>query len=335
MSKLSIIILNFKKDSMNLTEIEKKLADIFENFNRDEFIYDFLVAYGTSKTSITRLKKGDFNLSKNENEVLYKRKIFFKVEDTDKLLSTTENTARDENVLKHNPRFIITTDFKHFVAKDIKLGKNLDIELQELPNYFNFFLPLSGSEVYKSKNDNKADREAAYKMAILYDLLIEENPDIYNSKKSIHNLNIFLSRLLFCYFAEDTEIFEEESIFTNTLVQHTEDNGSNVHEFLNRLFERLNNKEMNNYPSYLAKFPYVNGGLFKDNIYTPIFSSKARKILIDLGELDWKEINPDIFGSMIQAVVVKEYRSDIAKIGLNRTTMQELDRTQKRSLTGQ
>ncbi len=311
MSKLSIIILNFKKDSMNLTEIEKKLADIFENFNRDEFIYDFLVAYGTSKTSITRLKKGDFNLSKNENEVLYKRKIFFKVEDTDKLLSTTENTARDENVLKHNPRFIITTDFKHFVAKDIKLGKNLDIELQELPNYFNFFLPLSGSEVYKSKNDNKADREAAYKMAILYDLLIEENPDIYNSKKSIHNLNIFLSRLLFCYFAEDTEIFEEESIFTNTLVQHTEDNGSNVHEFLNRLFERLNNKEMNNYPSYLAKFPYVNGGLFKDNIYTPIFSSKARKILIDLGELDWKEINPDIFGSMIQAVVVKEYRSDM------------------------
>lgn len=60
---------------MNLTEIEKNLANIFENFNSDEFIYDFLVAYGTSKTSITRLKKGDFNLSKNENEVLYKKDI--------------------------------------------------------------------------------------------------------------------------------------------------------------------------------------------------------------------------------------------------------------------
>lgn len=296
---------------MNLTEIEKSLADIFKNFNSNEFIYDFLVAYGTSKTSITRLKKGDFNLSKNENEVLYKKKIFFKVEDSDKLLSTIENVAKDENILKHKPRFIITTDFKHLVAKDTKLGRNLDIELQELPNYFNFFLPLAGSEVYKAKNDNKADREAAYKMAILYDLLLEENPNIYNTKESIHNLNIFLSRLLFCYFAEDTEIFEEESIFTNTLVQHTEDNGSNVHEFLNRLFERLNNKESNNYPSYLAKFPYVNGGLFKDNIDTPIFSSKARKILIDLGDLDWKEINPDIFGSMIQAVVVEEYRSDM------------------------
>ncbi|MFX4267756.1 class I SAM-dependent DNA methyltransferase [Aliarcobacter butzleri] len=296
---------------MNLTEIEKNLADIFKNFNSNEFIYDFLVAYGTSKTSITRLKKGDFNLSKNENEVLYKKKIFFKVEDSDKLLSTIENAAKDENILKHKPRFIITTDFKHLVAKDIKLGRNLDIELQELPNYFNFFLPLSGSEVYKAKNDNKADREAAYKMAILYDLLLEENPNIYNTKESIHNLNIFLSRLLFCYFAEDTEIFAEESIFTNTLVQHTEDNGSNVHEFLNRLFERLNNKESNNYPSYLAKFPYVNGGLFKDIIDTPIFSPKARKILIELGDLDWKEINPDIFGSMIQAVVVEEYRSDM------------------------
>lgn len=296
---------------MNVKEIENKLQGIIDNFSKEEFIYDLLLAYGISKTSVTRLKKGDFNLSKNKNEILYKKKIFFKVEEADKLLDTVDTLSKDESILKQQPRFMIATDYKHIVAKDLKIGKNLDIEIDELPKYFDFFLPLAGSEVYKASNDNKADRDAAYKMAMLYDLLREENPDIYNCKEAIHNLNIFLSRLLFCYFAEDTEIFEEESIFTNTLVQHTDDNGSDTHEFLNRLFERLNSKESDGFASYLTKFPYVNGGLFKDNIDTPIFSSKARKVLIELGDLNWKEINPDIFGSMIQAVVIDEYRSDL------------------------
>ena len=296
---------------MNTKEIEHNIKAIFDNFTEEEFIYDLLVAFGISKTSVTRLKKGDFNLSKVENEILYKKKIFFKVEETNKILSTLENVSKEERILKHKPRFAIVTDYKHIVAKDLKLGRNLDIELNELPNYFDFFLPLAGSEVYNASNDNEADRNASYKMATLYDLLREENPDIYNSKEKIHQLNIFLSRLLFCYFAEDTGIFEEDSIFTNTLAQHTESNGSDTHEFLNHLFERLNAEKEDKFPEYLKKFPYVNGGLFKDYIDAPKFSYKARKVLIELGDLDWKDINPDIFGSMIQAVVIDEYRSDL------------------------
>ncbi len=296
---------------MNTKDIEYNLQNIINNFNEEEFIYDLLLAYGISKTSITRLKKGDFNLSKNENEILYKKKIFFKVEDSDKLLDTVDTLSKDESILKQQPRFMIATDYKHLVAKDLKLGKNLDIEIEDLPKYFDFFLPLAGSEVYKASNDNKADRDAAYKMAILYDLLREENPEIYNCQEQIHNLNIFLSRLLFCYFAEDTQIFKEESIFTNTLVQHTQDDGRDTHEFLTQLFERLNTLDVNGFPEYLRKFEYVNGDLFKDTIDIPVFTLKARKVLIELGELDWKEINPDIFGSMIQAVVQDEYRSDL------------------------
>ena len=296
---------------MNVKEIEQNVQNIIDNFSKEEFIYDLLRAYGISKTSITRLKKGDFNLSKNENEILYKKKIFFKVENSDRLLTTVDDIAKDEQILKHNPRFAIVTDYKHLVAQDLKLGKNLDIKTKELPNYFDFFLPLAGSEVYNASNDNEADRNASYKMAVLYDLLKEENPKIYKSKEQIHNLNIFLSRLLFCYFAEDTGIFEEESIFTNTLVQHTDSSGGDTHEFLNHLFERLNTKKRDGFPVYLTKFPYVNGDLFKNNIETPHFSYKARKVLIELGDLEWKNINPDIFGSMIQAVVVDEYRSDL------------------------
>lgn len=306
---------------MNSKEIESNVKQIFEDFSKEEFIYDLLVAYGTSKTSVTRLKKGDFNLSKLDGEILYKKKIFFKEDSANQLLSSIENLSKEDRILKHSPRFAIVTDFETLVAKDLKIGKNLDIALKDLPKYFDFFLPLAGSEVYNTSNDNKADRDAAYKMAQLYDNLINANPDIYNSKENIHGLNIFLSRLLFCFFAEDTEIFNEEGIFTNTLVQHTSDDGSDMHVFLNDLFRRLNTKENLHFPAYLACFPYVNGGLFRDSIDSPVFNFKARKTLIELGELNWKDINPDIFGSMIQAVVLPDYRSDL---GMHYTSVENI-----------
>lgn len=296
---------------MNSHEIEHNVKRIFENFSKENFLYDLLLAFGISKSSITRLKSGDFNLSKTEGEILYKKKVFFKVEKADKLLSSIESVAKDERIIKHHPRFAILTDFKSLVAKDLRLGRNLDISIIDLPNHYAFFLPLAGSEVYHSTNDNEADRNAAYKMAQLYDLLITQNPNVYNSKEGIHSLNIFLSRLLFCFFAEDTEIFEGESIFTSTLYQHTNENGSDTHLFLDRLFERLNSENTKGFPSHFAQFPYVNGGLFRDPISSPVFTAKARKILVELGELNWRDINPDIFGSMIQAVVIPEYRSDL------------------------
>jgi len=292
-----------------------------DNFSKEEFIFDLLVAYGISKTSVTRLKKGDYNLSKETNEILYKKKIFFKTEVADKLLSSLEEVSKEERILKQQPRFAVLTDFEQLVAKDLKKGKNLDIKLKELPNYFDFFLPLAGSEVYNASNNNEADRDASYKMASLYDLLIEENPTIYHSKESIHNLNIFLSRLLFCFFAEDTEIFEKESIFTDTLAQHTAEDGKDTHTFLDDLFDRLNTENASHLPEYLRKFEYVNGGLFGQKISAPVFTAKARKTLIELGELDWKNINPDIFGSMIQAVVIPEYRSDL---GMHYTSVENI-----------
>lgn len=306
---------------MKSTEIKHNVQNLIDNFSKDEFVFDLLIAYGISKTSVTRLKKGDYNLSKVDGEILYKKKIFFKVEATDKLLSSIESITKEERILKQQPRFAILTDNKQIVAKDLKLGKNLDIKLKELPNYHDFFLPLAGSEVYNSGNNNEADRNASYKMASLYDLLIDENPTIYNSKESIHSLNIFLSRLLFCFFAEDTEIFKDESIFTNTLVQHTTQDGLDTNLFLDDLFDRLNTENVEHLPEYLRKFEYVNGGLFGQKINAPLFNFKARKTLIELGELNWKDINPDIFGSMIQAVVIPEYRNDL---GMHYTSVENI-----------
>lgn len=292
---------------MTSKEIEANLQNLIVNLNNKEFIYDLLLAYGISKSSVNRLKKGDFNFSKIAGEVLYKNKLFFAYAEHDINLKV-DQFASDERILKHNPRFIIVTDYNTLVAKDLKTKLNRDFPLKDLPKYFDFFLPLTGAEVYKSPNDLKADRDAAYKMAQLYDILVQDNPDY---KEESHKLNIFLSRLLFCFFAEDTGIFKKSSIFTETLSQHTNPDGKDVDEFLNSFFSRLNT-ENGSFPDYLQnQFPYVNGGLFRDNITSPKFSTKSRTLLLSCGDLDWSEINPDIFGSMIQAVADPEERSDL------------------------
>jgi hypothetical protein len=296
---------------MNKTQIEKNVDELVLSFDKENFIYDLLVAYGISKTSITRLKKGDFNLSKIDGEVLYKKKVFFKEVASDKLLTTIDDLTKNEEDLKHNPRFVIVTDYKTLLAKDTRTGLTLDTPILEINKRYDFFLPWAGQEKYQSKNENHADRKASYEMAKLYDVLVHENPNIYDDGG--HNLNIFLSRLLFCFFAEDTDIFEEEGIFTNTLAQHTKADGSDVHLFLDRLFKVLNTEDNSKEPAYLQAFPYVNGGLFKDTIVSPKFSSKARKIILECGDLNWSEINPDIFGSMLQAVVRLNKEDDNTK----------------------
>lgn len=301
---------------MNTTQIEKNVSELVKSFDKENFIYDLLVAYGISKTSITRLKKGDFNLSKVENEVLYKKKVLFKEVTSDKLFATIDDLTKDDEGLKHNPRFVIVTDYKTLLAKDIRTGLTLDTPILEIDKRFDFFLPWAGQEKYQSKNENSVDRKAAEKMANLYDILVHENPNIYDDKG--HNLNIFLSRLLFCFFAEDTNIFPFEGMFTETFGQHTKADGSDTHEFLNRLFKVLNTEDNEFEPDYLKVFPYVNGDLFRNSIQSPKFSVKARKIVLECGDLNWSEINPDIFGSMIQAVVIEGER---AKLGMHYTSV--------------
>jgi hypothetical protein len=291
---------------MTAKEIEANLALLIANFNPQEFIFDLLLAYGISKTSVTRLKKGDANFSKTEGEVLYKNKLFFAYADADLHLKL-ENFAQDPRILKHTPRFIIVTNNQTLLAKDLKTKANRDFALTDLPQYFDFFLPLTGAEIYKASNDNKADRDAAYKLAQLYDILVQDNPTY---QQNSHQLNLFLSRLLFCFFAEDTGIFDKKSVFTENLALHTQANGADVHTFLQTLFKKLNTKD-GNFPDYLNQFPYVNGGLFNAEIPSPMFSAKARQLLLSCGDLDWSEINPDIFGAMIQAVADPEERSNL------------------------
>ena len=173
-------------------------------------------------------------------------------------------------------------------------------------------MPWTGKEKYVAQQENPADVKAAEKMAHIYDEIVKINPTLI--KENPHVLNIFLTRILFCFFAEDTGIFEED-IFTKTIVNHTEDDGSDLADVLSILFKSLDKKdnEKESHPSFVQDFPYVNGKLFKDEIAIPKLNAKVRKLMIECGGQDWKEINPDIFGSMFQAVSVAEVRSGLGQ----------------------
>ncbi|PZX20120.1 type II restriction/modification system DNA methylase subunit YeeA [Breznakibacter xylanolyticus] len=294
---------------MNIAQIEENLQTVIKSFSKESFIFDLLLAYGSPKASISRLQNGNLNLSKIDGEISWKKKVFFRPVENADLHNEISELA---NQLKHEQRFAIVTDFKTLLAIDTKTQDKLDIELNELPKHFDFFLPLAGMEKAQHANENPADVKAAGKMAKLFDEIKKDNPD--SSPEFIHEMNVFLSRLLFCFFAEDTNIFAEGQ-FTNAIDSHTQPDGSDLHTYLNKLFEVLNTPEnnRNNLPAYLQAFPYVNGGLFRPPYQTPNFSRRSRQAIIDSGELQWKEINPDIFGSMFQAVVSVDQRGNLGQ----------------------
>lgn len=287
---------------------QEKLNKIILDSSKDEFIFDFLLAYNTPKSTIARLKKWDLNKLEEKWELLLRKKISYKYVSQD--LYAEIDAIKNE--LKNNrskPRFIIVTDFNKFLAYDTKVHDSLDIDFNTLGKHYDFFNPLLGIEKKQFHNETVADRKAAENLAKLYDEIVKDNEHSTHEKR--HALNIFLSRLLFCYFAEDTNIFKVNQ-FTNSLASHTKLDGSDTHIFLENLFEVFNSKDKNNaLAEYLNEFPYVNGKLFEDTYAIPKFTTRSRKLLIDLWELDWSGINPDIFGSMMQAVMDSEERANL------------------------
>tara|TARA_Y100000385_G_scaffold103126_1_gene106636 strand:- start:104 stop:2779 length:2676 start_codon:yes stop_codon:yes gene_type:complete len=283
---------------MNITQIEKNLSRLIKNFNKETFIYDLLLAYDLPKATISRLQNGTANLSKVEGEVSLKKKLFFKEINNEDLHLSITNISKQ---IKHEQRFVIVTDYQTLLAKDTKMNVTLDIHIKDLPKNYDFFLPWAGMEKAQLQNENPADIKAAVKMAKLFDEINSDNED--DSPEFKKSLNVFLSRLLFCFFAEDADIFEDNQ-FSNAIASHTQQDGSDLKKYLDKLFEVLNTPENQRLglPEYLNAFPYVNGGLFAEKHSAPKFSYTSRKAIIESGSLSWAEINPDIFGSMFQAV---------------------------------
>ena len=299
---------------------------------QSEFILDFLALLDISKTTLNDIRNQNTrtNVAKHPElgEVALKQKIYFKPvgKDYGDLLSDSGLTASEqlENALQtlktdpliktHKIRIIIVTDFHTLLAYDVKTDDTLDVEFVELDKDYAFFLPLVGLERAKDFSEHPADVKASEKMGRLFDFIKRYNE--FDTKDDIHALNIFLTRLLFCFFAEDTGIFDKDS-FCQTLQATTQADGSDTNTFLHDLFEVLDlpmdSPQRADKPSHLTKFPYVNGELFREQYWIPEFNARTRRILLDCARMNWAEINPDIFGSMFQAVIDTQQRGNLGQ----------------------
>lgn len=233
---------------------------------------------------------------------------------SEQLENALQTLKTDPLIKTHKICIIIVTDFQTLLAYDVKTDDTLDVEFVELDKDYAFFLPLVGLERAKDFSEHPADVKASEKMGRLFDFIKRYNE--FDTKDDIHALNIFLTRLLFCFFAEDTGIFDKDS-FCQTLQATTQADGSDTNTFLHDLFEVLDlpmdSPHRADKPSHLTKFPYVNGELFREQYWIPEFNARTRRILLDCARMNWAEINPDIFGSMFQAVIDTQQRGNLGQ----------------------
>lgn len=299
-----------------LNSLDALCAKLNSYDDKKEFFYDFLHAYGLPKSTITLLRKGGTSRSVGlGDDIALNRKIYFKeVEKGADLESTLASLLLEDAVTKNKIRFVVVTDFETMLAYDIDADDRLNTEIELLPKQYAFFLPLAGYEKAIMFSEHPADIRASEKMGRLFDQIKQIND--LSKPEDIHALNVFLTRLLFCYYAEDTGLFKEGQ-FTSTIKSVTQEDGSDLAAFFTRLFYVLNQAPGSNardaLPAHYTDFPYVNGSLFAAAEPVPEFNGAARKLLIDCGTLDWSEINPDIFGSMFQAVVDTEQRGNLGQ----------------------
>ena len=308
---------------VTLSQIIDSITELSNDVKPDDFIYDFLACFGLPKATIARLKGGGLNVTKKPGCTLLKAKVYF--EPLPPGLRTPQQAIaaaqKDSKISANKPRFLIATDFKTLAAFDTKRKDSVEFPIGDLHEHYTFFLPLAGMEKSTVHAEAEADVKAAENMAKLYDLIRADTPP--TTREERHALNVFLTRLLFCYFAEDTGIFPDKS-FTSAVESYTQPDGSDLSDFLRQLFLVLNTapNPKAKPAKHFADFPYVNGGLFRDTLVrhsvVPSFSAKSRQKLIELGQKSWREINPDIFGSMFQGVVDDEKR---AELGMHYTSV--------------
>jgi hypothetical protein len=297
---------------MNAVEIEQAVSELAEQpFDAAEFPYAFLMAFGNKDTTIKRLRTGASNKS-DIGGVLQTNNIHLATCAPGDIAATLRSLRDSPATTRAKAKFILATDGIDLEAEDITTGETIACRYTDFPDHFGFFLPLAGISTVKQIRESAFDIRATSRLNRLYVELIKDNPD-WGSAEKRHDMNHFMARLIFCFFAEDTDIFVSDNLFTATIDQMANRDGSNTHEIIGEIFRAMNTaipkRAEAKLPRWADAFPYVNGGLFSGSTDVPRFSKIAQRYLSHIGSLDWTQINPDIFGSMIQAVADEEERS--------------------------
>jgi hypothetical protein len=307
---------------MNAVEIEQAISDLaLQPFDAAEFPFAFLAAFGNKDTTLRRLRAGNNNASDVPGGVLQRNNIHIAICQPGTSGAGLHALRGSPATAKGKAKFILATDGQTLEAEDLTAGETIACDYPDFPDHFGFFLPLAGISTVKEIKDNPIDVRATGRLNKLYVELLRENPDWATAERR-GDMNHFMARLIFCFFAEDTDIFNGEALFTRTVEQMSDRDAGNTHEVLSEIFRAMNVKIAERAAASLRpwadQFPYVNGGLFSGSAEVPRFTRMARTYLLHAGTLNWKRINPDIFGSMIQAVADDEERG---KLGMHYTSV--------------
>ena len=297
---------------MNAVEIEEAISNLAEQaFVAASHPYAFLEAFGNKTTTIKRLQSGTSNASDIEGAILQRNNIHIAVCAEGEVTVTLNTLKASPATTRAKAKFILATDGISLEAEDLISGETVACDYKDFPNHFGFFLPLAGITTVKQIRESAFDIRATSRLNRLYVELLRNNPEWGTSERR-HDMNHFMARLIFCFFAEDTDIFNGDNLFTATIGQMSAKDSSNTHEVISEIFRSMNtltsDRKKANVRSWADGFPYVNGGLFSGSTDVPRLTKIARSYLLHVGTLDWKQINPDIFGSMIQAVADDEER---------------------------
>ena len=315
---------------MNAVEIEEAVSDLVQQpFDAAEFPFQFITAFGAKKATVDRLRATKNGTNQSDVDgVLQRNNIHIGIASAGQVGATLAALRASPKTASAKAKFILATDGETVEAEDLAGGDVIACAYTDLPRHFATFLPLAGISTVKEIKNNPIDVKATGRLNKLYVELLKDNPD-WATEERRHELNQFMARLIFCFFAEDTGIFRENQ-FTATITQMShaghgsgDEQWGNTHEVLTELFRAMDTpvthqgnlddryRRAAGIRPYADVFPYVNGGLFTGATESPRFSRTARAYLLRAGDLDWKEINPDIFGSMIQAVADDGERGEL------------------------
>ncbi len=282
-----------------------------ERAEKDTFWNDFFQVFGISRRRLATFEEPVKKLNNKQGfiDLFWKGTLLVEHKSKGKNLDAAFEQATDyfHRIKEHElPKYILVSDFENFKLYDLDDKKEYEFSIKDFHKNIKLFGFIAGYQKRTFKDEDPVNIKAAELMGKLHDQLEEIG---YVG----HPLEVFLVRLLFCLFADDTGIFEKDT-FKEFIEVKTNEDGSDLGAWLAQYFQVLNtptDKRLKNLDEHLAAFPYVNGKLFEEPLPIASFNSRMHEILLECSTLDWGKISPAIFGSMFQSVMNPEERRNI------------------------
>ena len=295
-----------------------------EDAEAKSFWDDFFNVFGISRRRVATFEHSVKKLDQKQGfiDLLWKGVILIEHKSRGKSLDKAVKQAKDyfSGLKEHElPKYILVSDFQKFRLYDLDADTATEFEIQDFISQVHLFGFIAGYEKRVYKDEDPVNIAAAELMGKLHDRLKEIG---YTG----HDLEVYLVRLLFCMFADDTNIFEK-GIFWQYIDLHTKEDGSDLAMHIASIFHVLNTpneKRLKNLDENLAQFPYVNGKLFEEVVQPAAFDRKMREMLLEACAFDWGKISPAIFGSMFQAVMNQTERRNLGAHYTSEKNIQKL-----------